>query len=279
MHSARVLTRIQLLHRHSSRALPSQTQITRQLSTSSSPSPDTLSPQPQQPEIEPHPQPQPPKRGRPSKPPSSPSYPIPASTALHSSLPTFLHHAQRTSLSPTSTVFVGTHYEYTVAQALAAYQFDLTRIGGRSDQGIDLLGTWTLPGSTTPSHHKVFVQCKALTRTPTSVLIRELEGAFSGAPAGWRGEGVIGLLATCGPATKGIREAMGRSRWPMGFVCCSKEGEVRQMLWNWRAEEEGLAGLGVGMRYVGDEKRLVLTWNGRHIAAGVGGEGEGKVKL
>ncbi|KAK3324267.1 hypothetical protein B0T19DRAFT_443688 [Cercophora scortea] len=260
----------------------SQTQIARQFSTSSSPSPGALSPQAQpeiQQEPQPEPQPEPRKRGRPRKTPPSPSYPLPTSTALHSSLSTFLHHAERTSLSPTSTVYVGTHYEYTVSHSLASYQFDLKRIGGRSDQGIDLLGTWTLPSSTpsTPKRHKVFVQCKALASTPTSVLIRELEGAFAGAPAGWRGEGVIGLLATCGPATKGIREAMARSRWPMGFVCCSKEGEVRQMLWNRRAEEEGLAGLGVGTRYVGDGKRLVLTWNGKHIASDVGGQGKEEV--
>lgn len=53
-----------------------------------------------------------------------------------------------------------------------------------------------------------------------------------GAPEGWRGEGVLALLVSKAEATKGVREALGRSRWPMGYVLCSAEGRVSQMLWN-----------------------------------------------
>ncbi|KAK4033310.1 hypothetical protein C8A01DRAFT_19723 [Parachaetomium inaequale] len=200
----------------------------------------------------------------------------------HTTLPTFLAHAARTNLDPSSTVYVGTHFEYTTLHALARYNLHLQRVGGVSDYGIDLLGTWTLPSLNTPL--KVLAQCKAVQR-PGPHLVRELEGAFVGAPAGWRGtSGVVGILVAERSATKGIREALARSRWPMGFVACSREGVVEQFLWNRRAEEEGLEGVGVGMRYAGGRggdggdgggKELVLTWRGRNLpfVEGEGAEG------
>ncbi len=195
----------------------------------------------------------------------------------HTTLATFLSHASRTNLDPASTVYVGTHFEYTVLHALSRYGLSLRRVGGVSDGGIDLLGTWTLPAhlpdNSNPSEKgnvlRVLAQCKAVQRGGPH-LVRELEGAFAAAPAGWRGtRGVMGLLVGCRAATKGMREAVGRSRWPMGFVACSVEGRVEQFLWNRRAEEEGLEGVGVGMRYLGGgeggERELVLTWRGRNL--------------
>lgn len=191
-------------------------------------------------------------------------YPEPPTTNHHD-LGSFLDYAERSGLDPTSQVYVGTRYEYTVAQNLNQYGFSLRRIGGRSDYGTDLLGTWIVPSAGEPL--KVLVQCKALARKSAPNLIRELEGAFVGAPVGWRGHGVLGLFVTENPATKGVRDSLGRSRWPMGFIYCSREGQVRQMLWNQRAEEEGLEGLGVGTRYSGHEgeQQLLLTWKGQHI--------------
>lgn len=200
----------------------------------------------------------------------------------HTDLPSFLAHAARTNLDPSSTVYVGTHFEYTVLRALGRYGLELRRVGGVSDCGIDLLGTWSIPPAPPPGASvggrpplRVLAQCKAVQR-PGPHLVRELEGAFVGAPAGWRGmSGVVGLLVTEKPATKGIREALARSRWPMGFVACSRQGEVGQFLWNRRAEDEGLEGLGVGMRYVGGGaggKELVLTWKGRNLPYVVGVE-------
>lgn len=192
------------------------------------------------------------------------NYPEPTTTNHHD-LASFLDHAERSGLDPKSTLYVGTHYEYLVAQILSRYGFYLRRIGGHSDYGTDLLGTWTVPSSKEPL--KVLVQCKAIARKSAPNLIRELEGAFVGAPVGWRGHGVLGLFVTENPATKGVRDSLGRSRWPMGFVSCTRDGRVQQMLWNQRAEEEGLEGMGVGMRYAGDEgeSQLLLTWKGRHI--------------
>lgn len=189
-----------------------------------------------------------------------------AVNSQHDSLATFLAHAERTGLDRQSTVFVGTHYEYAVSAALSRYGFSLKRVGGASDYGTDLLGTWTPP--TTGTEVRVLVQCKAGAQRVGPNLVRELEGAFVGAPAGWRGPGVLGLLVGQRPATKGVRDSLGRSRWPMGYVFCSGEGAVQQMVWNQRAEEEGLEGLAVTSRYVdGGRERteLVLLRNGKML--------------
>lgn len=189
-----------------------------------------------------------------------------SSTTNHNDLVSFLEYAARVDLDPQSTVYVGTHYEYTVQSALGALGMSLKRIGGNWDNGIDLLGTWPLPSH--PQPLKVLIQCKGLVRKMKPQETRELEGAFVGAPQGWRGPGVLAFLVSQKPATKGVREALGRSRWPMGYVLCSGDGKVLQMLWNRRAEQEGLEGIGVELKYAGEgpkEKEIVLTWKGNVI--------------
>ncbi|PSS02145.1 hypothetical protein BD289DRAFT_271220 [Coniella lustricola] len=192
-------------------------------------------------------------------------YPDPPSTNHHD-LPSFLEYAERSGLDRKSTLYVGTHYEYTIAQVLTKYGFYLQRIGGHSDYGTDLLGTWTVPSSKEPL--RILVQCKAIARKSAPNLIRELEGAFVGAPVGWRGQGVLGLFVTEKPSTKGVRDSLGRSQLPMLFMSCTRDGRVQQLLWNQRAEEEGLEGLGVGTRYAGGdgEQQLLLKWKDRPIA-------------
>lgn len=169
-------------------------------------------------------------------------------------------------MDPKSTTYVGTYYEYAVQTALSRLGLSLKRIGGRSDYGIDLIGTWNLPSSLQPL--KVLIQCKALAGKAEPKVVRELEGAFVGAPTGWRGAGVLGFLVSKKPASKGVREALGRSRWPMGYVLCEDDGRVLQMLWNKRAEQEGLEGIGVGLKYGGgeqSERDVILTWKGETI--------------
>lgn len=192
-------------------------------------------------------------------------YPEPP-TANHNDLASFLDYVERSGLDQKTTLYVGTHYEYTVAQILSKYGFYLQRVGGHSDYGIDLLGTWTVPSSSEPL--KVLVQCKAIARKSSPNLVRELEGAFVGAPVGWKGHGVLGIFVTEKTATKGVRDALGRSKWPMAFISCSREGRLQQMLWNQRAEEEGLAGLGVGIRHAesNGEPQLLLTWKSQQLA-------------
>ncbi|KAK6219533.1 hypothetical protein QIS74_05035 [Colletotrichum tabaci] len=192
-------------------------------------------------------------------------YPEPPTTHHHD-LASFLAYAERTGLDTFSTVYVGTHYEYTVSLTLSQYGIQAVRVGGASDNGIDLLGTWDIPSRTKPV--RVILQCKGGTQRIGPSLVRELEGSFIGAPVGWRGDGVIAFLVSEKTASKGVREALGRSRWPMGFVSCSSDGFVQQMLWNQRAEEEGLRGLGVTMRHAetGDDKsQIVLTYNGKRV--------------
>ncbi|KAH8889705.1 hypothetical protein GQ53DRAFT_604265, partial [Thozetella sp. PMI_491] len=172
-------------------------------------------------------------------------YPDPPSSE-HRNLHSFLEYADRISLSKGSTVYVGTHYEYVVATALSKLGFYLQRIGRAGDCGIDLLGTWTVPSAPTPL--RTLVQCKATLKASPS-WIRELEGAFAGAPPGWRGPDVLGLLVTDKPATPGIRKALGNSSWPMGYISCTRMGQAQQILWNQAAEDCGLRGLGISKRY------------------------------
>ncbi|ROV91702.1 hypothetical protein VMCG_09250 [Cytospora schulzeri] len=134
-------------------------------------------------------------------------YPEPP-TANHNDLASFLNYVERSGLDRKSTLYVGTHYEYTVAQVLSKYGFYLQRVGGHSDYGIDLLGTWTVPSSSEPL--RVLIQCKAISRKSSPNLMRELEGAFVGAPVGWKGHGVLGIFVTEKTATKGAMGLMFR---------------------------------------------------------------------
>ncbi|KAL8986852.1 MAG: hypothetical protein Q9177_003888 [Variospora cf. flavescens] len=231
----------------------------------------------------------------------------PSSSLHHHDLPSFLAHARRTGLSPTSTLYTGTRYEYICLQTLARLSFTLTRTGGRADHGIDLLGHWHPANASSSLSHplRVLVQCKALRSKPAPALIRELEGIYAGAPAGWRnGDTTIAVLVAKRPATKGVREALRCSRVPVvwvmledlaerdgGYVEEEEEmGRVRQILWNAKVIELGVEGLGVGVRYLSSpssssgerrrvdgggkvEKEIVLTWKGEPVVAGREEEG------
>ena len=215
----------------------------------------------------------------------------------HDSLATFLTYASKTGLSPSTTTFVGTHYEYIAHAALRRLGIDLVRTGGRADKGIDLLGYWYLPGLPERWPLRVLVQCKALKKKASPNVVRELEGAFAGARGvRWRdgqdenkattkdqsGENreenaldtgmnvengpdsknerapnrsVILLLATPQEATKGVREAMSQSRWPMAYFKMSLDGRIEQLLWNRSAAAQGLEGLSVVTRYIPRDSR------------------------
>ncbi|RTE80785.1 hypothetical protein BHE90_004740 [Fusarium euwallaceae] len=181
----------------------------------------------------------------------------------HSDLATFLDYVERTSLDKRTTVYRGTHYEYTVANTLSQYGFSLKRVGGASDRGMDLLGTWKLPS--TSKTIKVILQCKAGLRSVGPMYVRELKGALAAAPPGWRGVDTLGLLVAEKPATKGVQRDMNSAEVALGYVSCSKEGELVQLLWNYKAQEMGLEGISVGVRHgvEGQEKKLVLMKRGK----------------
>jgi hypothetical protein len=202
--------------------------------------------------------PTPPKK--PSRKPKTPKenqHAIAPGSLHHTSLTEFLSYADTVNLSPTSTVYRGTHYEYTVANALQRLAFSLTRVGRASDLGIDLLGSWAVPSRPAPLN--ILIQCKA--EAPKPSMVRELEGAVVGAPVRYRGEGTISILAAAKEATKGVRDAVGRSRLPMAYLNVTTEGRVRQFVWNHAAVECGLEGLGVALRYLANgESDVALTW-------------------
>lgn len=202
---------------------------------------------------------QPTKRTRKPKTSKADQHVIAHGSLHHTSLPEFLKYAEAANLSPTSTVYRGTHYEYTVAETLERLAFSLTRVGRASDLGIDLLGSWALPSRPKPLN--VLVQCKA--EAPKPSMIRELEGAVVGAPVRYRGEGTIAILAAAKEATKGVRDAVGRSGLPMAYLNITIEGKIRQFVWNHAAVECGLEGVGVALKYLVDgDSEVTLTWKG-----------------
>jgi hypothetical protein len=197
------------------------------------------------------------KRSRKPKTAKEDQHAITPGSLRHTSLSEFLSYADAVNLSPTSTVYRGTHYEYTVANALDRLAFSLTRVGRASDLGIDLLGEWAVPSRPAPLN--VLIQCKA--EAPKPSMVRELEGAVVGAPVRYRGEGTISILAAAKEATKGVRDAVGRSRLPMAYLNVTTEGRVRQFVWNHAAVECGLEGVGVALRYLANgESDVALTW-------------------
>lgn len=205
-----------------------------------------------------------------------PSAPPPSSQ--HHNLATFLSYAERISLPKASTVYVGTHYEYTVLKSLRRYALALHRVGGRDDAGIDLVGTWHLPERERERAVRVLVQCKALKTKLGPNLVRELEGALRQAPVGWRTGQTAGVLVSPREATKGVRDTLARSSYPLFWLMVERDGSLKQALWNSRAEELGLDPLGVETRYgpakmeVESEseagsisKQVALTWDGCDI--------------
>lgn len=145
----------------------------------------------------------------------------------HNSLATFISYAQRSGLNPTRHTYLGTRYEYLAQATLTRLGLDLLRIGKTGDRGVDLAGRWYLSPSQNnqtgmaAEHLRVLVQCKRITgkRKLTPSVVREMDGAFLGAPVGWRAENVFGIIVSTKPATKGVTSALQASKRPMVWVC------------------------------------------------------------
>lgn len=238
-----------------------------------------------------------PSTARPLSTPGPLARPAASDPSSHHDLASFLTYARQAPLSPASTLYVGTHYEYTVLHALARLGFTLRRTGGAHDRGVDLRGLWCLPQLPPGKGLDVVVQCKALKKKLSPAVVRELEGTAGmgsgaaraaggrqeeGEAGGYGGEmaGRMAVLATPHAATKGVREAMAGSAAAMAFVKISAvEGRVEQLLWNRTAAQMGLDGLGVVVRHIpgvgtaeAPVKEIVLTWKGEAWEAdGTGG--------
>ncbi|KAL5373506.1 hypothetical protein DPSP01_012635 [Paraphaeosphaeria sporulosa] len=165
----------------------------------------------------------------------------------HNSLSTYLEYAARTKLRSDRTVYIGTHYEYTAAEALQRLGFSLIRTGMKNDAGIDLIGHWMLSFLREPM--PIIVQCKARMKTCSPEAIRELEGAFRSVPHEWRNKDVLGLLISNQKATEGLRRQMYLCPRPLGFLQIGKSGTITQFVWNRAATDRGLEGVGVTPRY------------------------------
>lgn len=155
---------------------------------------------------------------------------LPASNAQHSDLNSFLAHARRTGLNPSVQTFLGTRYEYLAQDALARVGFELLRTGKSGDRGVDLAGWWHLPDADDTQRLRALVQCKRLKGKAklTPATIRELEGSFLGAPAGWRGDDVLGIIVSTRPATKGMITALSSSKRGLVWVCLEElEGQAQ----------------------------------------------------
>lgn len=189
---------------------------------------------------------------QPSQQPLSSLLPL-SPSANHSSQRTFLTHSRRTGLNPASAVFTGTRYEYLTLGSLRRLGIELARVGGTGDRGLDLVGFWHLPQwshssiqSTDPNRTeegqfeqpgesiRVVVQCKRISPTARASksigpsVVRELEGAFRGAPTGWRArEGVLGMLVSTRSATKGVKEGMRRSERALAWVLLEEVESAR----------------------------------------------------
>ncbi|KAL4870077.1 hypothetical protein BDV12DRAFT_195686 [Aspergillus spectabilis] len=202
----------------------------------------------------------------------------------HNSLSTFLEHAERTALPASTTTYQGTVYEYTIQSHLRKHAFNLYRVGGRSDLGIDLTGTWHVGANPVLDPPiRVVVQCKALRTKLGPNLVRELEGVTA-RQAGGSGGGCAGVLVSPREATRGVREALGRSGMPLVWMMVGFDGAIRQVLWNGGVEGLGLGlgGLGVEVLYSpgGEEDtggdgdghadghgkpEVRLTWDGKEV--------------
>jgi Restriction endonuclease len=156
------------------------------------------------------------------------------SAPSHDSLSTFLDYAKRTQLDRASTTFAGTYYEYATQSLLRRYGFSLTRVGGRGDRGVDLKGTWTVATGEEKAKLElpVIMQCKRLKSKVGPNLIRELEGALAGR------SNTLGVLVGTKGVTRGVRDAMGRSRVGICWVMLEVEEQAGGEDANEDVEEE-----------------------------------------
>ena len=124
------------------------------------------------------------------------------------------------------------------------------------------------------------MQCKSFKTKLGPNLVRELEGSFRQSPGDKTttsndntvgGGGKVGILVSTREATKGVRDAMARSAYPLMWMMVERNGALQQALWNAKVEELGLGALGVEVQYgVGGpdsttKGNIALTWDGEEI--------------
>lgn len=107
-----------------------------------------------------------------------------------------------------STVEIGTIYENKTIECLLDFGFQLRRVGGALDKGIDLRGNWNSYRS-----HPVIIQCKREAKPVGPKYIRELEGTLS-----HESPNVIGILVSQSGFTNEAKSDFNASKSSMILV-------------------------------------------------------------
>ena len=112
------------------------------------------------------------------------------------------------AVGPDSFHALGTRYEELVQAILQrSLRMRITRIGGRGDEGIDLVGEWKLPDQTL----NAAVQCKRISNRASPSLVREFEGATMSKVH-------VGVIACTQDPTDSCRERLRQSPRPLLFL-------------------------------------------------------------
>lgn len=152
---------------------------------------------------------------------------------------------------PGTNFFRGTLFEWHTREALqSSLGMSLDHVGGRSDRGIDLRGTWplstTFPRLPSGLQPDILAQCKNVRRGCTPDHLRSLVGAIVGHTSDTN---TIGLLSTPyhKPFTPLFLSAFSGSRVPLGLV--QIEGiTLKSLIFN-EAAKQLLPGISVTTYY------------------------------
>lgn len=157
-----------------------------------------------------------------------------------------------------STVKVGTLFELDVKLALRRAGLVLERVGGANDKGVDLAGSWVLPGG---GRIPVLVQCKAYARRLGPREVRELEGALT-----QQEDGALGILAASESFTPQAKRCFSSSPSPM-VLAHVRSGVFGELLVN-TASFAAFPRLQVGQRRVGAaDPWFCFLWDGTELAS------------
>ncbi|KAI8143184.1 hypothetical protein BJV82DRAFT_668821 [Fennellomyces sp. T-0311] len=170
------------------------------------------------------------------------------STLIHN-LSSFLQYA---TVDPASTVYRGTLFEWQTHEALERLGMRLRRVGGKSDGGVDLRGTW-------PHFNvNVLVQCKNTKLGSTPDTIRSLIGASA------MHDECVAILSTSSSKryTPDVLSHFMDSQLPLALARVERD-QIDSLLFN-RAAEERLDGLSAVTQFNDKgEPTLVLMHHGR----------------
>lgn len=168
----------------------------------------------------------------------SPGEPAPVMKRFHS-VQSYISQAAINGTSPTSTVFLGTLYEFTVKEQLERrFGMSLDHVGGANDGGRDLAGRWDISpmrqgGEPIPIRvggklikpmllrkspiMDVFVQCKCFNTKIAAKELRELCGVLNASVRAQDKFRTLGVMCAPSTPTAQARTLMDQSMVPLVF--------------------------------------------------------------